>query len=52
MTHRTSGPTPFEVFAWYHQLVPGKVYRALVSAGHAFACFGETAFARVTDSLG
>lgn len=35
MRHRDSGPTPFEVFAWYHQLVPGKVYRALVSAGHA-----------------
>ena len=35
MRHRASGPTPFEVFAWYHQLVPGKVYRALVSAGHA-----------------
>ena len=35
MRHRASGPTAFEVFAWYHQLVPGKVYRALVSAGHA-----------------
>jgi hypothetical protein len=35
MKHRASGPTPFEVFAWYHQLVPGKVYRALVSAAHA-----------------
>jgi hypothetical protein len=32
MKHRASGPTPLEVFAWYHQLVPGKIYRALISA--------------------
>ncbi len=29
---RPSGPSPFEVFAWYHRLVPAKVYRAIVSA--------------------
>ena len=35
MRFRQSGPTPFEVFAWFHQLVAGKLYRALVSAAHA-----------------
>jgi hypothetical protein len=35
MKARPTGPTPFEVFAWYHQLVPGKVYRAVVSASQA-----------------
>ena len=35
MRPRPSGPTPFEVFAWFHQLVPAKLYRALVSAAHA-----------------
>jgi hypothetical protein len=35
MKSRPSGPTPFEVFAWYHKLVPAKVYRALVSASQA-----------------
>jgi hypothetical protein len=35
MRPRASGPTPFEVFAWFHSLVPAKVYRALLSAAHA-----------------
>jgi hypothetical protein len=35
MKPRPSGPTPFEVFAWFHQLVPAKVYRALLSAARA-----------------
>ena len=35
MKHRASGPTPFEVFAWYHQLIPGKIHRALISARRA-----------------
>lgn len=35
MHPRPSGPTPFEVFAWYHALVPAKIYRALVSAQQA-----------------
>jgi hypothetical protein len=35
MRPRPSGPTPFEVFAWFHRLVPAKVYRALVSAARA-----------------
>ena len=35
MRPRASGPTPFEVFAWFHQLVPAKVYRALLSAAQA-----------------
>lgn len=34
MRRRPSGPTPFEVFAWFHQLIPGKLYRALISAAH------------------
>jgi hypothetical protein len=32
MKPRALGPTPLEVFAWFHRLVPAKVYRALVSA--------------------
>jgi hypothetical protein len=35
MKWRASGPTPFEVFAWFHALVPAKIYRALVSARQA-----------------
>jgi len=35
MRFRPSGATPFEVFAWYHQLVPAKVYRAVMSAAAA-----------------
>jgi hypothetical protein len=35
MRPRASGPTPFEVLAWFHQLVAAKVYRALLSAAHA-----------------
>jgi hypothetical protein len=31
---RSTGPTPLEVFAWFHALVSAKVYRALVSAAH------------------
>lgn len=32
MKPRASGPTPFEVFAWFHCLIPAKLYRALISA--------------------
>jgi hypothetical protein len=35
MRFHPSGPTPFEVFAWYHRLVPAKVFRAIVSAAAA-----------------
>jgi hypothetical protein len=35
MYARVSGPTPFEVFAWYHRLISAKIYRALLSAAHA-----------------
>ena len=35
MRPRPSGPTPFEVFAWFHWLIPSKLYRALVSASRA-----------------
>ncbi len=35
MKRRPSGPTPFEVFAWFHGLVPAKIYRALISARQA-----------------
>jgi hypothetical protein len=35
MRARPSGPTPFEVFAWFHQLVPVKVYRGLCGAADA-----------------
>jgi hypothetical protein len=32
MQRRPSGPTPFEVFAWFHTLIAAKLYRALVSS--------------------
>ena len=35
MRFRPSGPTPFEVFAWFHALIPAKLYRAVVSAAAA-----------------
>ena len=35
MRPRPSGPTPFEVFSWFHGLIPAKLYRALVSSAHA-----------------
>jgi hypothetical protein len=35
MKRRESGPTAFEVFAWFHQLVPAKIYRALYGAALA-----------------
>lgn len=34
---RASGPTPFEVFAWYHGLAPARVFRALLCASEAAA---------------
>ena len=33
MRSRPSGPTPFEVFAWFHGLIPAKLYRALLCSG-------------------
>jgi hypothetical protein len=47
MRHRDSGPTPFEVFAWYHALVPTKIYRAIVSAREA----GRRNTSRQEDAL-
>jgi hypothetical protein len=35
MRRRPTGPTPFEVFAWFHALIPAKLYRALISAAMA-----------------
>ena len=35
MTWRSSGPTPFEVFAWFHMLIAAKIYRALSCAAAA-----------------
>jgi hypothetical protein len=35
MKRRLEGPTAYEVFAWYHQLIPSKVYRALASRAAA-----------------
>ena len=35
MRPRPSGPTPFEVFAWFHVLIAAKIYRALVSSADA-----------------
>jgi hypothetical protein len=35
MTHRPAGPTPLEVFAWYHVLIAVKIYRAITSSAAA-----------------
>jgi hypothetical protein len=35
MHPRPAGPTPYEAFAWYHALVPAKIYRALLAAQKA-----------------
>lgn len=40
MKRHTDGPTPFEVFAWYHALIAAKIYRALAS--RAAAIRGES----------
>jgi hypothetical protein len=32
-----SGATPLEVFAWFHDLVPARIFRAILSAGAAEA---------------
>ena len=45
---RPSGPTPFEVFAWYHAMVPARVFRAILClAEHSAGVHG-----RRTDMLG
>jgi hypothetical protein len=41
MVWRPDGPTPFEVFAWFHTLIAVKIYRALSSS--AAAVRGEEA---------
>ncbi len=35
MVWHPTGPTPFEVFAWFHTLIAAKVYRALSSSAAA-----------------
>ena len=35
MKRRANGPTPFEVFAWYHMLIAVKIYRAVLSSSKA-----------------
>jgi hypothetical protein len=35
MRPRETGPTPFEVFAWYHALIAVKIYRAITSSAAA-----------------
>jgi hypothetical protein len=35
MKPRPEGPTAYEVLAWYHQLIPSKIYRALASRAAA-----------------
>jgi hypothetical protein len=42
MQRRPTGPTPFEIFAWYHALLAAKVYRSLFSSTQA--AFGDSAF--------
>ena len=39
MEPHTDGPTPFEVFAWYHMLIAAKVYTAMI--GRAAAVRGD-----------
>lgn len=38
---RAAGPTPLEVFAWFHDLVPARIFRAVLSAGAAQAGLGN-----------
>jgi hypothetical protein len=45
---RPSGPTPLEVFAWFHDLVPARIFRAVLSAGAARAGLDD----RTEDALG
>jgi hypothetical protein len=45
---RASGPTPLEVFAWFHDLVPARIFRAILSAGAEGAGLGN----RHEDALG
>jgi hypothetical protein len=47
MKRRDSGPTPFEVFAWFYRLIPAKIYRALYGA--ALAARGDNGLQQ--DSL-
>lgn len=35
IVHRPGGPTPIEVFAWYHSLAPARIFRAILSAAEA-----------------
>jgi hypothetical protein len=54
MRPRATGPTPFEVFAWYHMMIAVKIYRALVSAAAAAcgaACGGADALASAKVAL-
>jgi hypothetical protein len=41
MRMRPSGPTPFEVFAWFHGLIPAMIYRALL-CGNAISRGNES----------
>lgn len=47
MVPHDSGPTPFEVFAWFHVLIAVKIYRAL----HCRAAAARGDDAQRTDSL-
>jgi hypothetical protein len=47
MIWRPSGPTPLEVFAWFHSLIAVKIYRALLCS--AAAARGDTS--RTADAL-
>jgi hypothetical protein len=35
--YRAGGPTPLEVFAWYHALAPARIFRAILNAAEAAA---------------
>jgi hypothetical protein len=37
IAYRRDGPTPLEVFAWFHILAPARVFRAVLSAQEAAA---------------
>jgi hypothetical protein len=37
IAHRATGPTPLEVFVWFHVLVPARIFRALLNASDAEA---------------
>ena len=41
IVRRAGGPTPLEVFAWFHDIVPSRIFRAVLAARAATAGLGD-----------